>query len=34
MIDILVTWALFTTLLGMMTVFGWINCERRNDDDI
>ena len=25
--DLLVAWALFTTLLGLMAVAGWIRCE-------
>ena len=29
MIDILVAWALFATLLGGMAVVGWIVCENQ-----
>jgi len=30
MVDALIAWALFTTLLGVMSVFGWYACERRH----
>ena len=28
--NMLVAWSLFTTLLGVMTVTGWIVCERKH----